>query len=65
MSDLKITNPELLNRPNLTAREIYPAPRELDWAKPGQGALQVQVLGSETKVIVIAADPAILDRLKL
>jgi len=42
------------------AREIYPAERELDWGMP----LRVQVLGSETKVLVIYREGRQVEGLK-
>jgi hypothetical protein len=67
MSDMRLGADEPLAHAagSLRACEIYPAMRELDWAKPSAEPLNVQVLGSEAKVIAVYADPQILARLKL
>jgi hypothetical protein len=65
MTDLKLAGTDLARAEHLTAQEIYPAQRELDWNKPAESPLPVQILGSETKIIAITADPKLLERLKL
>ena len=62
---MKLDGGPLLKSPTLTACEIYPAQRDLDWPNSPTAPLNVQVLGSETKIIAITSDPALLARLKL
>jgi hypothetical protein len=65
LADLKLAVVDWIsNAQKLTAHEIYPAANELDWPN-AKSPLHIELLGSQTKVIAIVADPTILDRLKL
>jgi hypothetical protein len=66
MADLKLAGVEPFssNAEKLTAQEVYPATNQFDW--PGATSpLHIELLGSQTKIIAIVADPTLLDRLKL
>ena len=55
----------LLAAKELTAVELYPTAREIDWAGAAAAPLKLHVLGSETKVIAIIGDKGLQERLKL
>ncbi len=65
LSDLKLAGVEPFSNANrLSAQEVYPTTNDYDWTS-SKSPLHVEVLGSQTKVIAIIADPTILERLKL
>ncbi|MCX6619816.1 MAG: hypothetical protein NTY38_01800, partial [Acidobacteria bacterium] len=45
--------------------ELFPAPRELDLPANGESKIEVEMLGSQMKVIAVVRDLAQLDRLRL
>lgn len=55
----------LLTAKELTAIEIYPTCREIDWSGAAAAPLKLHVLGSEAKVIAIISDKELRERLKL
>ena len=52
------------NRDSLVAFETYPAYVPLDWDREGKAGLQVEVLGAQTKVVVVAWDKSLFERLR-
>jgi hypothetical protein len=55
----------LMKAKDLTAVEVYPTCREIDWSGAAASPLMLHVLGSETKVIAVISDKGLQERLKL